>query len=579
MFSLHFRKVVSSSKQQQNLKIVSSYRDFRGISRAGFHNGGSQEVSRSNSRGDSIETTHSGQVPSNGRHTLYSGNRALSSSDPTAYNARSRKLHGIFSRTIQEQYYIQNTLAAKLFIEALIDRDDPVSCVETILSSAHGLSALQASIRMDLTPNFFNTSISCLLRYLQAPDLRNVCGGDYLWRIVESLIDPPIFWYAFVEAHKRGQLDEEATHGFAWLLLSMTSLSKSLNPSHRLVAENPDVQKAIAQSRMPETRALGERIKHILRAIASPLLAISALDQDGPGGRHDNDFVDFRQIAIIPTADEVLSTQQPFLRFAAEVEQCSDNDLKPSIYLDNLFRTYREDLLREVREDVQIAIGRTSSKRNATTIPALSLAGVSCEQGGRRHHWSVSLHCSEDISQLLSSRTMKRQAYGEESCDLLRHQSLACLVADKNPAALVTINRKKDLVLTTPSTINVQILGDGNIRHTLLQLRKAVDLSLVQLKTAVFAYEPVLRRLQELKEIPLVDEVLFWQPKSSIRAPKSNTSAGVRAIIDQLTENPSENIQQILGLETPTILDPSQAKCLVASLTQRVSLTQGPPGK
>ncbi len=32
-----------------------------------------------------------------------------------------------------------------------------------------------------------------------------------------------------------------------------------------------------------------------------------------PGGRHDNDFVNFREIAIYPTGDELLSTLRPFL--------------------------------------------------------------------------------------------------------------------------------------------------------------------------------------------------------------------------------------------------------------------------
>ena len=35
-----------------------------------------------------------------------------------------------------------------------------------------------------------------------------------------------------------------------------------------------------------------------------------------PGGRHDNDHADHREISIMPTADELLSKDRPFFRTA-----------------------------------------------------------------------------------------------------------------------------------------------------------------------------------------------------------------------------------------------------------------------
>ena len=48
---------------------------------------------------------------------------------------------------------------------------------------------------------------------------------------------------------------------------------------------------------------------------------------------------------------------------------------------------------------------------------------------------------------------------------------------------------------------------------------------LVQIDTAVFAFEPVLRGLQELKDMPLVDELLFWCPGSSMHQPSHAPTA------------------------------------------------------
>ena len=185
-------------------------------------------------------------------------------------------------KAIQEQYYVKNALSAKLFIEAMVDRTDPVSCVEKILGSPYGTGALQASIRIDLTPSFFNTSTSSLLNYLQAPNLRNVGGGDYLRRIVRTLVDPPTFWYAFLETHIRGQLDEESKHGFAWLLFTMMSLSTSLDPSHRLVAEDPEscASSTVGWEAVPTCSAA------VAAAAASMALALALVMQgflvDGP---------------------------------------------------------------------------------------------------------------------------------------------------------------------------------------------------------------------------------------------------------------------------------------------------------
>src|SRR5258706_13120826 len=43
-----------------------------------------------------------------------------------------------------------------LFLEAVYTSPDPAGCVDSIVNSSKGLSSLQSSLRMDITPPFLN---------------------------------------------------------------------------------------------------------------------------------------------------------------------------------------------------------------------------------------------------------------------------------------------------------------------------------------------------------------------------------------------------------------------------------------
>jgi hypothetical protein len=68
-----------------------------------------------------------------------------------------------------------------------------------------------------------------------------------------------------------------------------------------------------------------------------------------PGGRHSNDHVDFRQISIVPTVDELSPSQDPFLPRVDRVETFLAED-KQTQLLDRQFRLLREDMIRSVRD-------------------------------------------------------------------------------------------------------------------------------------------------------------------------------------------------------------------------------------
>ncbi len=97
---------------------------------------------------------------------------------------------------------------------------DPPTCVHEIISSHNGLPSVQACMRFNISPIFINGGATELLRYLQAPALKTICGGDLLREVVLCIVKPPMFWNVFVKAYRDGSLQEGATQSFAWLLVS-----------------------------------------------------------------------------------------------------------------------------------------------------------------------------------------------------------------------------------------------------------------------------------------------------------------------------------------------------------------------
>ncbi len=150
-----------------------------------------------------------------------------------------------------------------------------------------------------------------------------------------------------------------------------------------------------------EVRTRAHRIIYIVDTITTA----KNPDTDGPGGRHDNDFADIRKIAILPTPDE-LASKDPFLRRAADVQAGDTRSHNLALHTDNQFRLLREDMLRDLREEIQIALSSKKGRRRSLCIDGLSLADVLCDE---RQPWSLQLQCTEvaqaSVSGVLDDRS------------------------------------------------------------------------------------------------------------------------------------------------------------------------------
>ena len=484
---------------------------------------------------------------------------------------RADRLKNLFFKVISGDQALANLQTAKLFIEAITDHSDPVQCIQRLIGSPKGLSALQSALRLDVSSGFVNTSATALIKYIQAPDLAVICQGAFLRDVIRSITEPPIFWDAFVRAQSSERLSDEALQCFSWLLLQLISLPADTAQAYYGIANDPSFHNKLLHSTRLDVRTIGQKIKHIMNTVTNP----EQFQGNGPGGRHDNDFEDIRKIAIMPTPDEIASKEPPYLRRATEIDECSSSG-RLAMHIDNQFRLLREDMLRDLREELQVALGVKPGRRKGLYIRGLVVKGLDCNE---RQRWALQLQCLKDLGQFNTKDSEARKKYVAEHRNFVKNQSLACLLADGEVAALVTINRSEDLLAHNPPIICIQFSGrEDSVAKALLALKSADEIGLIQLNTAMFAYEPVLKQLQDTKQLVLSDELMLWDSHQEVRSAPLVDSDSCLDLVIKLQCNPSRELQMLLDLPKPTQLDASQAACLEGGLRQRLSLVQGPPG-
>ena len=397
-------------------------------------------------------------------------------------------------------------------------------------------------------------------------------------KIILAIVDPPIFWSPFVEAFRAGHLQENTQLCFAWLLLQLILLPGESADPYRKVAEDHSTINLLLNLSHPDAKAIVQKIEKVL----STSTAVTQFNGSFcPGGRHDNDFVDFREIAILPTADEIGSTEPPFFRPSSAFDEPETENIRTAMYLDNQFRLLREDMLHEMREEVQVLSGSKKGRNNrGVAIDGLTLLKIYCGPEGKRCKWGLALQCEDGLPHLEGQKSVaKRKAYlmdNSQGKKILRHQSLACLLFDDQVLAFPTIIRDEDLLAQEHPIIVLQFDGERSATKTLLKLKIAKKIKLVQIDTALFSYEPVLAALQQIKDLPLSRELLFWTDGSVVGSvPQSPKMAW---IIQRIQRDPCQDLRRFLGSSRSIILDTAQGDSLLSELTQTVSLIQGPPG-
>ncbi|KAF2112085.1 P-loop containing nucleoside triphosphate hydrolase protein [Lophiotrema nucula] len=478
---------------------------------------------------------------------------------------RAVGLTKLFNRIIGGHSELKSAADGYRFLEALCVQEDASKCVERLIAAPEGLAAVAKAFRFSSSSVFLNGPAASTLRYISAPSLKQLYGGQFLHRLLEQIVEPPTFWNTLIEAHHARILTEDATHAFAWLLLEILCSHTEELPDVRAVAERITENESLITASSLEIRSLGQKIKHVLSTTSSDAL-------EGPGGRHDNDFVDYRKIKILPTPDEFASTERPFYRRADAIDTV-EVEKRGLTKLDNEFRLLREDFLGELRSDYQIATGAKKGRRKFS-IDGLQFDGMNFGTERRRKACSLRLRCKQDLPQLSRLGGPSRRQYITENRNFIKHQSFGCLISNGNVVAFANVDRDEDLLSRNPPVVVLQVADDTSFSKVLLVSKTSPDLSFVQVDTAVFAYEPILKRLQTMNDVPLQQQLLDHQPGSS----QELSGITPMTVVNEIVENWEDDLQTVLDTPKNIHLDAAQAESLIAGLTRKVSLIQGPPG-
>ncbi|KAI0030555.1 P-loop containing nucleoside triphosphate hydrolase protein [Vararia minispora EC-137] len=487
-------------------------------------------------------------------------------------NSRTARLKRLFDSITRGTQDISPQSYAH-FVEATCTQLNPLVCLDRLTSNPKALDALQKAIFSQLSVPFLNGMGAKVFQLLQTPALADVAGGALLNKVLLKLSTPQFLLNAYKDALLQGQLDLAGQQAFAWLVRQLVNLpSDPSSKSFRDLAS--DVLPALFASSFHDVKSLGQAIERSLGTYSS---STHGGTTHGPGGRHDNDFEDFRKIAILPTAEEIKCLKPPYILSALAVEDIVPDE-RPSTHIDNQFRLLREDMVYEIREELQKTFGKSKEKRFRGFLLE-NFKPVGIYTGGastRTTKWGLQVECQDDLWFFVRDKVKpeKRRQYLMDDKRLVKHQSLACLLVDNEAVALATIHRDEDLLSRPKPIVVLQFDSENATRDVLVRFKAAKNTKLIQVDTPVFAYEPVLKSLQSMPLPSLSPDLFLWDDDQPLEPPPIIP----QSIIRRLENDPKCDLGPLLGLKKTVILDSAQATSLLAALQQRVSLIQGPPG-
>ncbi|KAI0387532.1 P-loop containing nucleoside triphosphate hydrolase protein [Hypomontagnella monticulosa] len=485
---------------------------------------------------------------------------------------RSRQLDKFFYNILDGKWRIGRDEDARKFLEAIVNRTDKSDCIERLASSQSGQGALHKSLTRELSAQFINKFVSGFLQFLTDPALKRVCNGDLLNQVLWTVVDPPLFWNSLVQHMRTKQLEAQTVEGFLWLLLQLVLLPPSQSTTFRQTAElllkdgileNPD--SLVAKGLLQKLRALVQHSKHGAES--------DFVSDSGPGGRHDNDFVNYHDISILPTRAELESTERPFYMQASAIFETDTVD-RAYDHLDNQFRLLREDMLAEIREDLKgTKSGKKKSGWKNTPIQNLMLHAVDTQSSMGDRPSALVLECSSDILHMYGKKIEDRKKELKKRPGFLRHQSFGCITKDGTLLAFATLLRDEDRLALDPPRLCLQIPSADMLRDVLSVLQGGM-VDFLPVSTPIFAYEPILERLQRKTDIELDHDILVHS-----NDPIESTIRPV-AIIDALEKSltTKTDLQELLQTTRQINLDPSQVKALIYGLQYQTCQIQGPPG-
>lgn len=180
-----------------------------------------------------------------------------------------------------------------------------------------------------------------------------------------------------------------------------------------------------------------------------------------------------------------------------------------------------------------------------------------------------------ELPQLAAVRRNERQKALDTNRNILPHQSFGCLLYGTEVIAFASVDRGASSLVEDIPTLALEVLGHDGLSRVFLYAKIHILSSFLVVNTPVFAYEPILRRLQEKMEFPMADILFATEPRQE----SLELGTKLTAVINHIPMSQGQNLQGIINSTQKVSLDSSQMTSLLDGLQQRISVIQGPPGK
>jgi hypothetical protein len=274
-----------------------------------------------------------------------------------------------------------------------------------------------------------------------------------------------------------------------------------------------------------------------------------------PGGRHDNDYTDFRRIRLMPTVNELQCNVADYLPLSDDSNRHVANDEAHT--LDTQFRLLRADVMLPLRKELDnFKAGKTQHSYD------LHGAGFINAKISPRACVELKFRMSKKIEDL--STTRKERFWTERS--VLSRGSVVCLTdVLGNPLLLGRVVDRDEKRLAKDQVIGLSFEGPDLISAlSKVNQPEWKSMRIIEVSANFTSYEPMLRCLQQMDSVPFAEEVLQCKSTQQIAYP----NAYERSRMD--TSFRAESIAKEL--------DTSQHEAVESALNNRMTLIQGPPG-
>ena len=102
-------------------------------------------------------------------------------------DSRNPRLKKIFDDIVSGDRELSDPLIPH-FIRSISTHPDPAACLHTLVTSKHGLKAVQTAVCSNLSTESLNGDVAVLLAYLRDSKLEHF-GGDTLRRLLQALVE------------------------------------------------------------------------------------------------------------------------------------------------------------------------------------------------------------------------------------------------------------------------------------------------------------------------------------------------------------------------------------------------------